>query len=419
MRITNNMLMNNMMTNIGNNMTKMNKYQSQLATGKKIQVPSDDPIVAARALKYRTDVSEVDQYSRNLKDAASWMNITESTLNSLGDVLQRTRELTVQAANGSNSTDDTQQIEKEVDQLKTQAIHLANTTYAGRFVFSGYKTDKKLMNDDGTFATSVNNSENIKYEIGIGDDISINVPGGDLFNNGNNSVGDTVGSLAGNNGISFPLIIAPGNEKLGITVDGESVTANIPADTYNDAATLAVALQSEINSKTVKVADISVVAVGNNLKFTSGSQGPKSSISIDNTTNAVTDLGLANLPLAPTNSPGVAGQIGSLMSDFDSLTAALNLGDHAKISELIGNLDIDMNNLLRVRADVGARQNRLDLTSNRLDNDTLNFTKLMSENEDVDMSETIMNLQNEENVYKASLAGGAKIIQPTLVDFLR
>ncbi|HOL92687.1 MAG TPA: flagellin, partial [Clostridiales bacterium] len=68
---------------------------------------------------------------------------------------------------------------------------------------------------------------------------------------------------------------------------------------------------------------------------------------------------------------------------------------------------------------VGARINRLELTMNRMLNDITNFTRLMSENEDVDMTETIMNLKNEENVYRASLAGGARIIMPSLVDFLR
>jgi flagellar hook-associated protein 3 FlgL len=75
--------------------------------------------------------------------------------------------------------------------------------------------------------------------------------------------------------------------------------------------------------------------------------------------------------------------------------------------------------VLRLRADVGARINRLDLTENRMLNDVTNFTRLMSENENVDMTETIMNLKNEENVYRASLAGGARIIMPSLVDFLR
>jgi len=63
--------------------------------------------------------------------------------------------------------------------------------------------------------------------------------------------------------------------------------------------------------------------------------------------------------------------------------------------------------------------NRVDLTSDRLDDDNVNFTKLMSKNEDVDIAESIMNLMNEENVYRASLATGARVIQPSLVEFLR
>lgn len=309
MRITNNMLINNMVRYIGNNLTRMDKYQGQLASGKKIQVPSDDPVVAARALKLRTDVAEIEQYKRNLKDAQSWLDITEDTLAKIGDVLQRARELTVQGANGTNTTEDTQKMNAEVKQLRAQLIQLGNSTYAGRYLFSGYKTDQMLLNDDGTFAINVStNMENIKYEIGIGDDININVAGGDLFNNG----GDAV----------FPA-----------------------------------------------------------------------------------------LPAAPVT--------GTLISDMDQLITLFNAGDHAAIGDMLANIDDDINNVLRIRADVGARLNRLELTSNRLENDTINFTKLMSENENVDMAETIINLQNEENVYRASLAGGAKIIQPALVDFLR
>ena len=78
-----------------------------------------------------------------------------------------------------------------------------------------------------------------------------------------------------------------------------------------------------------------------------------------------------------------------------------------------------MENLLRVRAGLGARMNRVDLSSNRLDDDFVNFTRLMSLNEDVDMAEAIMNLSNEMSVYQASLATSAKVIQQSLVDYLR
>ena len=309
MRITNNMLINNMVNYIGNNLTRMSNYQSQMATGKKIQVPSDDPVVAARALKLRTDVSEIEQYKKNVKDAQSWLDMTEDALGKIGDVLQRVRELTVNGSTGTTTQDDTQKINAEMKQLREQLIQLGNSTYAGRYIFSGYKTDQKLLNDDGSFAINVTTvAEQIKYEIGIGDDININVAGGDLFNNG----GDAV--------------------------------------------------------------------------YTA--------------------------PPAPSTT-------GALIGTMNQLIAALDAGDHATVGSLLATVDNDINNVLRVRADVGARSNRLELSSNRLDSDTINFTKLMSENENVDMAETIMNLQNEENVYKASLAGGARIIQPSLVDFLR
>lgn len=418
MRITNNMLINNMINYIGSNLTRMDKYQNQLATGKKISVPSDDPVVAARALKLRTDVAEINQYQSNVKDAQSWLDITEDSLAKIGDVMQRARELTVQAANGTNAADDTQKIEAEVKQLRTQLVQLGNSTYAGRYIFSGYKTDTKLMDEaTGMFAINVSNSENIKYEIGIGDDMIINVNGGDLFNNGGPATGNSSGVTTGNFNVNSLAVAAVPNNTLSVDVDGDAFAVNITPGNYANIDALASEIQTQINAgKQPATANVSVIAVGNKLQFTSGSTGLASHVIINSgASTAAAGLGLS----ATTQVNGTASQKGVLIDDFDKLIAALDIGDTATISSMLGNLDTDMNNLLRVRADVGARSNRIELTSNRLDSDNISFTKLMSTNEDVDMAETITNLQNEENVYKASLAGGARIIQPTLVDFLR
>jgi flagellar hook-associated protein 3 FlgL len=302
MRITNNMLINNMLNNLSNNLNRMNKYQNQLATGKKISLPSDDPIVASRALKLRTDVAEIEQYKRNVDDANSWMDITETTLGQMGNVMHRVRELAVQAANETNTPEDLDKIKQEMEQLKVQMVHLANTTYAGRYIFSGFKTDKALMDDNGVFLIDISNSEQIHFEIGIGDDIHINVAGSDLFNNG------------------------------------------------TDAA---------------------------------------------------------------------AGEMSGLLDTLNNIIAALEAGDNGAVGNMLDRIDNDMNNILRVRSGVGARMNRLELTANRLEDDFINFTSLMSKNEDADIAEVIMNLQNEENVYRASLSAGARVIQPSLVDFLK
>lgn len=301
MRITNNMLVNNMMYNLANNLTRTEKYQMQLATGKKISKPSDDPIIAAKALRLRTDVSEIEQHKKNTDDAIAWMDMTEATLSQMNEVMQRFREITNQAANGTNTEDDLQKIKAEVSQLKSQMTHLANATYAGRYIFSGYKTDKALMDDNGNFLLDVENSEQIQFEIGVGDLVNVNVLGGDLFLNG-----------------------------------------------------------------------------------TSAEVGDKS----------------------------------TMIETFDTVLNAMEIDDKDSISSALSTIDNDITNMLRVRADLGARYNRVELTATRLGEDYVNTTGLMSKNEDVDFAESIMNLSNERAVYQASLATSANVIQQSLVDFI-
>ena len=194
MRITNNMLINNMIKYIGNNLTRMDKLQAQLATGKKIQVPSDDPVVAARALKLRTDVAEIQQYQRNLKDAQSWLEITESALSDMGDIFQRVRELIV-GSDAVESPEDLQATKNEIIQLRTQLINLGNSAYAGRYIFTGFKTDQKLLDEAGNFLVDVSNSEQIFYQIGLADSVNINVIGGDLFNSGTDITAGSTGKF--------------------------------------------------------------------------------------------------------------------------------------------------------------------------------------------------------------------------------
>ncbi|WP_019123254.1 flagellar hook-associated protein FlgL [Brevibacillus massiliensis] len=78
-----------------------------------------------------------------------------------------------------------------------------------------------------------------------------------------------------------------------------------------------------------------------------------------------------------------------------------------------------MDNVLKQRATLGARVNRMELVTERLESSGLNITKAMSENEDADMAAVITNLKTQENIHRAALGSGARIIQTTLLDFLR
>lgn len=108
---------------------------------------------------------------------------------------------------------------------------------------------------------------------------------------------------------------------------------------------------------------------------------------------------------------------------FDSLidlSSNLREGDTNAISnDTIGKLNQALDYLVAQRAEVGAKINRLEMTQSRLSSAEINFTSLLSKTEDLDVAETIIHLKTQETVYRAALATGARIMQPTLVDFLR
>ena len=89
------------------------------------------------------------------------------------------------------------------------------------------------------------------------------------------------------------------------------------------------------------------------------------------------------------------------------------------INPFVDKFDEHQDSLLEERSNIGARVNRMELVLNRIAENSVNFTRLLSDAEDADMSEVIMHLKNSENVYRASLQTGAKVIQPSLIDFLR
>ena len=88
MRITNKIISNNSVTNINRNKVLEDKINTQLSTGSKISRPSDDPVVAIRALRLRTNLSQVNQYyKKNVPDAESWLDITESAITKVVDIV--------------------------------------------------------------------------------------------------------------------------------------------------------------------------------------------------------------------------------------------------------------------------------------------------------------------------------------------
>lgn len=294
MRVTQSMLSSNMLRNLSTSYSKMSTLQDQINTGKKITRPSQDPVIATKGIGYRTDLSKVEQYQRNLGEVNNWLDSSDDALDHVGQAVIRIQELVTQAANDSNTNDDRKKIQVEITQLRQQIQDLGNTKVGDKYIFSGTNTLTPLH--DGNTFTDTSKSTGLNKEVKI-----------EVY-------------------------------------DGVEITVN----------TTGIKLFSDIDTILEKIE---------------------------------TSLG-----------DGSAGTV---------------------ISGYLSDISNMQNNVLEKRADIGARQNRVEMMENRLASQETIATKRMSENEDIDYEKVITDMITQESIHTAALSVGSKIIQATLVDFIR
>lgn len=145
MRITNKIMQRNNLSNINTNKVNEDRLSTQMSTEKKINRPSDDPVVAIRALRLRSGVTEVSQYySKNIPDAESWINVTQDALNNLTQILTNMISQCNKGANNYLETEDREIILEQMKALANEIYATGDADYAGRYVFTGYRTDTPL-----------------------------------------------------------------------------------------------------------------------------------------------------------------------------------------------------------------------------------------------------------------------------------
>lgn len=146
MRITNKIMQNNSLSNINLAKIAEDAKSSQVSSGKKIVRPSDDPIVAIRSLRLRSSVVEITQYySRNAKDADAWLKTTEDAMKQVTDVIT---DMITQYNKGANeylTSEERSIVLEQLKALKGEVYATGDADYAGRYIFTGYRTESSLM----------------------------------------------------------------------------------------------------------------------------------------------------------------------------------------------------------------------------------------------------------------------------------
>jgi len=146
MRVTNKMIMNNSASNINSAKEVVNTRNKQMTSQKRIDKPSDDPVIAVRSLRLATTLSQVSQYySKNIPDANQWLDITETALININDVATDCKTICVGGSTDSyNSQSDRKTMLTQLESLQKALFAEGNADYANRTVFTGYRTNSNL-----------------------------------------------------------------------------------------------------------------------------------------------------------------------------------------------------------------------------------------------------------------------------------
>jgi len=373
------MLTNSNLSYISKNYERLGKLQDQINTQKKITRPSDDPVVAMKGMRYRSQLEEVNQFYRNLTEGFTWMENTDAALDETTQVLNRVRELTVEASNDSYDPVARADIAKEIQQLQEHLVSMANTKIGDNYIFNGTDTSNSPINQ---------NQFNLEYDKFVSD-----------LNSGAIQADQYVVSYQGQTY----------KHSTGSTYKSE------------DGSTITIDISNGEVSRKYK----------DNLEYKDGEEE-----TFTETINS-TDLVVSNKNAVSSNTQDVEIEVMKgvtipinvraqdafsidLFSGIESIKKMLTNPETAgdEITKALDSLDTLLDDVVSTRAELGARQNRAEMVENRLLQQQIVAEKTVSDNEDIDFEKVIIDLTVQESVHRASLAVGARIIQPTLMDFL-
>jgi flagellar hook-associated protein 3 FlgL len=187
------MMVNDLYRSLNVNAQRLAAQQMRLATGRTINRPSDDPAALVRSLRLRTSLNEGEQYLENIGNALSFMQTSDDALSDLTDALQRARELTVQAATGTNDQGARTAIAQEIREIGEQLKQIANTRHGAKYIFAGSNVSVAPAQADGSWA---GNDTLMSVEIATGVAVPYNLQASGFFAAPGEGLFDVMAALA-------------------------------------------------------------------------------------------------------------------------------------------------------------------------------------------------------------------------------
>ena len=374
MIINHNMNALNAHRNMGVNNTAAGKSMEKLSSGLRINRAGDDAAGLAISEKMRGQIRGLTQASRNSADGISMIQTAEGALNETTNILQRMRELAVQASNDTNTINDRNEIQKEIDALTQEVDRIANNTE--------FNTQKLLNgNKSGVGGEVVNKAiaaENGEFKIDLTDVLdenkTLNIDGVEIkITATEKNGGNDLKTLLQTKLKDYDVVVGTNNDAKKITLTQKNASDKEKMSVKFDGLAVKVEVKAGVSAKDEEV-----------------SEG-KAKVQVGANSNQSMSIEIGDMRAKALNIVDERGSSLSVLSAEDA-------------NKAITAFDAALNEVSSQRANLGAVQNRLEYTISNLDNTAENLTSAESTLRDVDMAKEMMEYSKNNILNQAAQA---------------
>ncbi len=385
---------------------KLSKVQQQVATGKKITKPSDDPVAASKIIKLNDVLNNINQFKSNIESARAQLTVEEGILASVGDAYHRIRELAIQANNDSQTNETRAFIAQEMEQLQDELVGLANSSNSnGEYIFSGNKAAFKPFSRNTEGGVDYNGDDGQRFtQIGPQRQIAINDSGSDVFR-----------EIRDGNG-KFSVLESPTNQGDGV-IDPGVATGNYTSGTY------AIVFDRQVSIDPKEPLTYSVVDAQGNVVVPPG----QIYHSDQNISFAGIQTFIRGNPAAGdffVIRPSFHQDVFTTMQKYiDELRAGQGSPSqhallHNHTNRLLNGIDQALGRVLEIRANVGARLNAMQSQESINDTLSIQVKEILSGVEDLDYSEAVSRLNLKLTGLQASQKAFSRVQDLSLFDYI-
>ncbi|MBI3903665.1 MAG: flagellar hook-associated protein FlgL [Nitrosomonadales bacterium] len=410
MRISSSTIMDVNVATLNQQQTKMFQTQQQIASGRRILTPADDPAAAAQVLNVSQAEATNTQYSSNIGGAQTALSLSEGVLQSVTTLLQNIQATAVQAGNPVLANSDRKSMASALQGQLDELLVYANSTDAtGNYLYSGFQgntppfaqsaTGVQYMGDDGQRSVQVNASRQIATS-NSGADIFMRIKNGNgtfvtaLDPSSNGGAGNAGSATISQGDVIDPTQLTGNGYQIAFHVSGGVTTY----DVLNTTTNTAVSTGNAYSSGQAITFDGMRLAV-------SGAPANGDQFTVKPSTNESIFTTISNL-INTLNTPLIAGNVAGATKFASSISDATN------------GLSRGLDNVLTVRASIGARLNALDSESTLTSSLDLQYKQTLSQLQDVDYNKAITDLTQQQTMLQAAQKSFLQVANLSMFNYM-